>query len=445
MIARFRELAITYIISVWSFSTTPGGAAASPGDPNAARRVPAPSSGRFAWTDELLQPLAKPTRPRSVADGFRGPRNCFVRLDDAKLNDSPIGAARWFEKVAYTLDNGEVVPAAVPWTPPAAKVASQEDLAALAGAIERGSPTGEPWSPKLSGDQRSVRHLLEQHGFIDPDGRDNYNLIEAELALEIVDYKRPTTRKPAKGLRIGDKPAADLLDGGIGDDPRKIGASKGARHPQFRSGSKTRGWISPPTRGTIRAAAFGLLLAEGPPHAGTGAADPRTVRRSAHSRKIGAVQAKHLRRPSATRRKSMKRIPLTPREHLALGAELSRMNEEMAFITSVVFNARPNPARAELAPCQPCDRAVEVRPRRQGVRASAEGARPRRGYPGRCRGHDNWCSGPDGQRRSEGVQPRDRLRELAEHVFDDGNPWIERRHPRRVADLLRAELTETSW
>jgi hypothetical protein len=62
------------------------------------------------------------------------------------------------------LDNGGAVPAAVPWTPPAAKVATQADLAALATAIEKASPSGEPWSPNLSAEPRSVRRLLNERG-----------------------------------------------------------------------------------------------------------------------------------------------------------------------------------------------------------------------------------------------------------------------------------------
>ena len=45
-------------------------------------------------------------------------RSSYVRLDDAKQNYAAIGDARWFEKVVYALDNGEHVPAAVPWKAP---------------------------------------------------------------------------------------------------------------------------------------------------------------------------------------------------------------------------------------------------------------------------------------------------------------------------------------
>jgi hypothetical protein len=41
-----------------------------------------------------------------------------VRLDDAKQNYAGIGEAVWYEKIPYDLDNGETVPAAVPWKAP---------------------------------------------------------------------------------------------------------------------------------------------------------------------------------------------------------------------------------------------------------------------------------------------------------------------------------------
>ena len=64
-------------------------------------------------------------------------RSLFVRLDDAKQNYHAIREAEWFQKMPHRLDNGEIVPAAEPWSPPEAKIASQLDLAAIAEAIKR--------------------------------------------------------------------------------------------------------------------------------------------------------------------------------------------------------------------------------------------------------------------------------------------------------------------
>ena len=121
--------------------------------------------------------------------------------------------AAWFEKILYTLDNGEMVPAAVPWNPPSAKMASLEDLAALAGAIENGHPSGEPWSPKLSGEGRAIRPLLEEHGFV---GAAAQKAVMAKLATEysVVEakFKTRVSRNKVIGLRIGCKPDADWLN-----------------------------------------------------------------------------------------------------------------------------------------------------------------------------------------------------------------------------------------
>jgi hypothetical protein len=139
-------------------------------------------------------------------------RSAYVRLDYSKSNYAPLRDAEWFEKVPYTLDNGEVVPAAVPWTPPAAKVASQGDLAALAGAIEKGAPSGEPWSPKLSKDARSVRGLLEQFGFTGEARKQAMIRLQAECGVETAQWRTPSKRHPMAGLRIDRKPTALWLD-----------------------------------------------------------------------------------------------------------------------------------------------------------------------------------------------------------------------------------------
>ena len=48
----------------------------------------------------------------------RQSRARYIRLDDATHNYADIGDAKWYEKMVYVLDNGEDVPAAIPWRPP---------------------------------------------------------------------------------------------------------------------------------------------------------------------------------------------------------------------------------------------------------------------------------------------------------------------------------------
>lgn len=88
----------------------------------------------------------------------------YCRVDGGKSNYAPAREATWFHKQEYELDNGELVSALVPWTPPGAHAAPLETIAAIVADIERGAPGGDPWSPKLSGDKRSIRALLRQHG-----------------------------------------------------------------------------------------------------------------------------------------------------------------------------------------------------------------------------------------------------------------------------------------
>ena len=113
----------------------------------------------------------------------------YVRLDYAKANYAPLRDAEWFQKMPYTLANGEVVPAAVPWTPPAAKVATLSDLAALAVAIQVGAAGGLPWSPRLSKDARSVSCLLAQFGFHGAAQKDAVGRLQVECGMETARWR----------------------------------------------------------------------------------------------------------------------------------------------------------------------------------------------------------------------------------------------------------------
>ncbi len=207
VIAEFRKLAIEFDMAVIILHHTRKGSSASPGDPDAARGASSILGAvRIALTlgtmgEEDAKQFGLPTDHKA--------RSGYVRLDDAKQNYAPIREAEWFEKHVYELDNGEAVAAAVPWQPPVAKVASKDDLAALAVAIERGSPGGEPWSPKLCTEPRSVRALLEQHGFIGTDCQKKVmEALKDNFALESARYQG-SQRKPRSGLRIGEHPSAE--------------------------------------------------------------------------------------------------------------------------------------------------------------------------------------------------------------------------------------------
>ena len=216
IIATFRGLATKYNMAVIVLHHTRKGSAASPGDPDIAR-------GASAIIGAVRVAVTLTTMSDADAKNFGLPtditaRSAYVRMDDAKSNYAPLRSAQWFEKVPYTLDNGETVPAAVPWTPPEAKAASDNDLAALKTAIEEGCPGGEPWSKKLSSEPRSVRALLEQYKFRGHAAqRAALAKLEAECGLATAQYHNPRNRAATSGLRIGAKPAVDWIE--TAEDP----------------------------------------------------------------------------------------------------------------------------------------------------------------------------------------------------------------------------------
>jgi hypothetical protein len=205
IIAEFRKLAIKYNIAVVILHHTRKGSSTSPGDPDIAR-------GASAIIGAARIVLTTTGMSEADAQGLGLPpdrveRSRYIRVDDAKANYTTLRDAEWFEKTAYPLDNGEWVAAAVPWKPPDAKVASQSDLAALATAIERGSLSGEPWSPKMSKDARSVRALLDQFGFVGDAQKQAMARLKAECSVQIGQWRTAKKRHPVGGLHIDHKPA----------------------------------------------------------------------------------------------------------------------------------------------------------------------------------------------------------------------------------------------
>jgi hypothetical protein len=210
VVAEFRRLAVLYNMAVVILHHTRKGSNTSPGDPDIARGASAIiGAARIVLTVTSMseadaEALGVPTDPV--------PRSHFVRMDDAKANYTALRDVEWFEKRAYPLDNGEWVAAAVPWTPPAAKIASESELVAMATAIGKGSPNGEPWSQKLSKEPRSVRALLEQFGFHGSAQKGALARLMNECDVEAGHYTRPGSRMPAGGLRVGALPAAKWID-----------------------------------------------------------------------------------------------------------------------------------------------------------------------------------------------------------------------------------------
>jgi hypothetical protein len=141
-------------------------------------------------------------------------RRHFLRLDDGKNSYAQAGEAQWFERASIELDNGDTAPTLTPWSPPKAKALTLDDLAAVAAAVKAGAPGGVPYSPKLSGDVRSVKHALEASSIIGKAAQDAVlAALRKECGMTEGDFQRRNEhgqkRGTARGLRIGQLPAAE--------------------------------------------------------------------------------------------------------------------------------------------------------------------------------------------------------------------------------------------
>jgi hypothetical protein len=202
-VAELRALAVEHKIAILLVHHTRKGAV-SPGDMDAARGASALIGAvRAAWTLTAMS--------ESEAESFNIPkdrRSYFARLDDAKANFGPFGAPRWYEKTVLQIANDEMVPALIPWKAPVPRAASVEDCAAMLAEIERGVD-GEPYSPRVARQKRSIRALLQRHGFTASAHETISVLLDA--GAEIANF-RTAGRKIAQGLRHNGLPAAEWLD-----------------------------------------------------------------------------------------------------------------------------------------------------------------------------------------------------------------------------------------
>lgn len=138
-------------------------------------------------------------------------RKDFCRVDGGKSNYAAAREAEWFRKQDYPLDNGEFVSALVPWQPPSQHAAGPAVLAEIIAAIERGTQAGEPWSPKLTGYDRSVRTLLRQHGVVGRKAEDA--TVEAMLADGVREgVWRGKNRTKKDGYRTDKGPPAEWVE-----------------------------------------------------------------------------------------------------------------------------------------------------------------------------------------------------------------------------------------
>jgi hypothetical protein len=144
-------------------------------------------------------------------------RKHYVRLDNAKQSyGPPSDAALWFHRFSIALDNGDSSPALELWSPPEAKAMSLNELEPVAAAVKGGAPGGAPYSPKLSGDSRSVKHVLEAHGIAGKAAQDAaVAALKDKCGMIEAAYQRRNDqgqkRGTGSGLRIGGLPAVEWI------------------------------------------------------------------------------------------------------------------------------------------------------------------------------------------------------------------------------------------
>jgi hypothetical protein len=205
IVAEFRAIAVEFNIAIILVHHTRKGPG-TPGDPDSARGASSIiGAGRIVVT---LVGMSEDDAKELGLPKDRKSRSGYVRLDGAKSNYSGIGEPEWYEKILYTLDNGETVPAAVPWRapdiwrsiPPAVANRILDDIDAGAdGGKQRYS--GQPNAKK-----RGAYHVVQQHvsSLTDEQARKIIKTWLNNQVLFEVDCKDAAEGKGYKGLRTND-------------------------------------------------------------------------------------------------------------------------------------------------------------------------------------------------------------------------------------------------
>jgi hypothetical protein len=161
VVARLRALAAEFNMAVIILHHTRKGTV-EPGDPDAARGASSlVGAGRIVLT---LCTMTETDADLLAIAADRKTRSAYLRLDDAKQNYAAIGDARWFEKIVYMLDNGEHVPAAVPWTPPELwGHISTLTANVILDEIEAGPGQDRRYSPAPQAKERAAWPVVKKH------------------------------------------------------------------------------------------------------------------------------------------------------------------------------------------------------------------------------------------------------------------------------------------
>jgi hypothetical protein len=202
VIAALRTLATEFNISVIVLHHTRKGAAA-PGDPDAARGASSlVGAARVVLT---LCPMSEEDVDTLGVAKDRMTRSAYVRLDDAKQNYAAIGDARWFEKVVYTLDNGEYVPAAVPWKAPDLWDGVSTTVAnRILDDTEAGIEGGRRYTNAAKADDRAAWKVVVAHvvSLSEKQARKIIRTWVDNAVLREAPYDDPADRKERNGLFV---------------------------------------------------------------------------------------------------------------------------------------------------------------------------------------------------------------------------------------------------
>jgi AAA domain/Primase C terminal 2 (PriCT-2)/Bifunctional DNA primase/polymerase, N-terminal len=194
VVAQLRALATRHNVAVCVLHHTRKGAM-TPGDPDAVR-----GAGAIVGAARLVFTICSMTENDAERFGITvDARRHYFRLDGAKMNYSPVLDAEWFERVSYPLDNGEDVPATVPWSPPKDSITTN-DIEIIKEAVAAGL-NGEAYTFR-GGYPRSLATLCARQGIKTDAGQR-----QIADALKMAGFKEADCRRgrtTAKGIRTPD-------------------------------------------------------------------------------------------------------------------------------------------------------------------------------------------------------------------------------------------------
>jgi hypothetical protein len=198
VMAAFRSLAVQHNIAIVLVHHSRKGTSAIAGDADTLR-----GASSIVGAARIVITATGMTKDEATDFGFAANQaRHYFRIDGAKANYSETGNVEWFERHGFELDNGEIVVAVVPWTPPRAAV-TDDVVAAILIDIGKGSADG-PWSPQLGSGLRSIRQLFVRHGIT---ATTQQTKLLAELTGSrgvTVEAVKGADRKPTKGLRTAE-------------------------------------------------------------------------------------------------------------------------------------------------------------------------------------------------------------------------------------------------